>query len=86
MFIECMHGLWLRIRALVKRRQFDRDLAEELEFHLTMREQKLIEQGLSPREAHYALPGDPKSRSALPLRGIGARISHSMHLGELVVQ
>ncbi len=54
MFIEWMHDLWLRLKAVVKRRQLDRDLAEELEFHLAMREQKLIEQGMSPREAHYA--------------------------------
>jgi putative ABC transport system permease protein len=39
---------------VVKRRQLDRDLAEELEFHLAMREEKLIEQGMPPREAHYA--------------------------------
>ena len=54
MFRERLHDLWLRLKALVKRRQFDRDLAEELEFHLSMREQKLIEQGMAPREARYA--------------------------------
>lgn len=53
MFIERMHDLWLRVKALVKRRQLDRDLAEELAFHLAMREQKLVEQGTPPREAHY---------------------------------
>jgi predicted permease len=51
---EHLHNLWLRLKAVVKRRQLDRDLAEELEFHLAMREQKLIEQGMPPREAHYA--------------------------------
>jgi predicted permease len=54
MFTERMHDLWLRVKALLKRRQLDRDLADELEFHLTMREQKLIEQGKAPREARYA--------------------------------
>ena len=54
MFRERLHDLWLRLKALVKRRQLDRDLAEELEFHLRMREQKLIEQGLSPHQAHSA--------------------------------
>ncbi len=54
MFRERLHDLWLRLKAVVKRRQLDRDLAEELEFHLAMREQKLIEQSMSPREAHSA--------------------------------
>jgi putative ABC transport system permease protein len=54
MFIEWMHDLWLRGKALIKHRQLDRDLAEELDFHLAMREQKLVEQGMPPEEAHYA--------------------------------
>jgi putative ABC transport system permease protein len=54
MFIEWMHDLWLRLKTVFKRRQLDRDLGEELEFHLAMKEQKLIEQGMPPREAHYA--------------------------------
>lgn len=36
------------------RRQLDRDLSEELQFHLAMREEKLQEQGVSPKEARYA--------------------------------
>jgi predicted permease len=54
MLRERLHDLWLRLKAVLKRRQLDRDLAEELEFHLFMREQALIEQGLSPRDAHHA--------------------------------
>src|SRR5512146_493646 len=54
MFRERLHDLLLRLKAVIKRRQLDRDLAEELEFHLAMREQKLVEQGMAPREAHYA--------------------------------
>ena len=54
MFTEWMHDLWLRVKALIKRRQLDRDLSEELEFHLAMREQKLIAEGMAPREAHSA--------------------------------
>jgi putative ABC transport system permease protein len=54
MFRERLHDLWVRLKAIFMRRQLDRDLAEELEFHLAMREQKLIEQGMSPREARYA--------------------------------
>lgn len=51
---EFLHDVWLRIKAVLKRQQLDRDLVEELEFHLSMREQKLIDQGLSPAEAHRA--------------------------------
>ena len=54
MLSERIHDLWLRVRTLFKRRQLDRDLAEELEFHLAMREQKLIAEGMTPREARYA--------------------------------
>src|SRR5215510_16048886 len=51
---ERLHDLWLRVKAVFKRRQLDRNLDEELEFHLAMCEQKLIEQGMSPTEARYA--------------------------------
>ena len=54
MLCERLHSWWLRFEAVLKRRQLDRDLAEELESHLAMREQKLIEQGMAPREARYA--------------------------------
>jgi len=64
---ERLHDFWLRLKAVVKRRQLDRDLAEELEFHLSLREQKLIEQGMAPREARYpalggAMPPRPPRR------------------------
>jgi putative ABC transport system permease protein len=39
---------------LFHRRQFDRDLEEELRLHRELREQEQIEGGLSPKEAHYA--------------------------------
>src|SRR5208283_4201056 len=45
---------WLRLKALLKRRELDRDLDDELKFHLAMREQKLREQGVSADEAPYA--------------------------------
>ena len=32
--------IWLRLKALLKRRQFNRDLEDELAFHLTLREEK----------------------------------------------
>jgi macrolide transport system ATP-binding/permease protein len=49
-----MKKTWLRIRAVLKRRQLDRDLDEELKFHLAMREQHLAGDGESAAEAHYA--------------------------------
>src|SRR5208282_5592244 len=54
MFGEHMHDLWLRVKALVRRRELDRDLDDELQFHLAMREQKLHEQGVAAEEAPYA--------------------------------
>jgi putative ABC transport system permease protein len=54
MFGEQMHDFWLRLKALVRRRQLDRDPDDELKFHLAMREQKLREQGVPPDDAPYA--------------------------------
>jgi putative ABC transport system permease protein len=54
MFPEWMTAIWLRLKALVYRRRLERDLDDELQFHLAMREQKLVEQGMPPEEAHYA--------------------------------
>jgi putative ABC transport system permease protein len=45
---------WLRIKALAQRRQLDRDLDDELAFHMARREQQNRDAGLDPREAHYA--------------------------------
>lgn len=52
--------IWLRIKALVHRQQLDRDLQDELAFHLAEREEKLAEQGMSPRES----PGDSWAASS----------------------
>ncbi len=38
MIPEWVIAIWLRIRALFRRRQLDRDLDDELQFHLAMRE------------------------------------------------
>lgn len=58
MLAEWMTALWLRVKALVRRRQLDRDLNDELQFHLAMREEKLREQGVPAEEAHYAARRD----------------------------
>src|SRR5262245_61244535 len=45
---EWWASIRLRLKALVKRRQLDRDLQDELSFHLAMREQKHLNAGLQP--------------------------------------
>lgn len=62
MFREWRTQTWLRVKALVKRRQLDRDLNDEIAFHLAMREEKILAATLespseSPSElndAHYS--------------------------------
>jgi hypothetical protein len=39
---------------LLRRQQFDADLADEMRLHRELREQEQIERGLSPKEARYA--------------------------------
>jgi predicted permease len=41
------------MKALLRRRQLDRDLDDELQFHLAMGEQKLTESGVPAEEARY---------------------------------
>jgi predicted permease len=52
--------IWLsefgrRLLMLLRRPQFDRDLAEEIRLHRDLREREQVELGLSPGEAHYAV-------------------------------
>jgi len=54
MFAEWLNNLRLRLKALRRREQLDRDLAAEFSFHLAMREEKNRLAGLDDREAHYA--------------------------------
>jgi len=44
---------WMRVRTLFKRKQLDRDLDDELAFHLAMREAKNRERGIEGEEARY---------------------------------
>ena len=46
--------LWKRIRNLLNRRAFDRDLQEEMRIHREMAEEKLNHLGTAKEEAHYA--------------------------------
>ena len=46
--------IWARVRALFRRRQLEKDLDEELGFHLAMREEKKRAAGVAAEEAKYA--------------------------------
>jgi putative ABC transport system permease protein len=48
------HQIWLRVKALWKRPQLDRDLDDELAFHLAMRKEKNRAGGIDAQEAGYA--------------------------------
>ena len=49
-----LNELWLRIKLLLKRKQLDRDLEDELAHHLDMRAQRNREAGMDAVEARYA--------------------------------
>ncbi len=51
---EWIMGIRHRVRALLKRRQLDRDLQEELSFHLAMRKEKYEAAGLASEDAALA--------------------------------
>lgn len=51
MLSEDLHGLWLRLQTMFRRRRLDRDLDEELAFHLAMREQKNRAHGIGESES-----------------------------------
>src|SRR5271169_3237582 len=54
MFSEWRNKTWLRIKTLWKRSQLDRDLNDEVAFHLSMREEKNRLAGIDPAESRYA--------------------------------
>jgi predicted permease len=54
MFSEWLNDFLLRLKTLFKRRQLDRDLRDEVAFHLAMREEKYREAGMKAQEARYA--------------------------------
>jgi macrolide transport system ATP-binding/permease protein len=51
---EWMTAIRQRVRALLKRRQLDRDLREELSFHLAMRQEKCQAAGMTSEDADAA--------------------------------
>jgi predicted permease len=46
--------IWARVKALFRRKQLERDLDEELAFHLEMREKRKRAEGVAAEEAKYA--------------------------------
>jgi putative ABC transport system permease protein len=54
MRFEQLHKLLQRLRTAAKRRQLDRDLHDEMEFHLAMRAEKNRAAGMDATESHYA--------------------------------
>jgi len=54
MFSEWRNKTWLQIKALWKRPQLDRDLDDEIAFHLAMREEKNRAAGIDATEALHA--------------------------------
>ena len=52
--LEKLKEFWLRLKALGKRRRLDRDLQDELDFHLAMREAGSGTEGASPLDVRSA--------------------------------
>ncbi|HXJ03479.1 MAG TPA: ABC transporter permease [Candidatus Acidoferrum sp.] len=54
MFSEWMHKSWFRLKSIFWRASLDRDLHDEVSFHLAMRAQQNRLAGIDSQEAHYA--------------------------------
>jgi predicted permease len=52
--LEPFTEFWLRARALIRRRQLDRDLEEEMSFHLSLREASYQASGIAAEDARTA--------------------------------
>jgi predicted permease len=52
--IEWFGEIGRRVRILLHRKEFDREMDEELRLHRGMKERELVEAGESPEEAHFA--------------------------------
>ena len=49
-----MSTLWRRLLFLMRRDRFDRELEEEMSFHLSMKVQQNLDNGMTPENAHNA--------------------------------
>src|SRR5215475_4695727 len=52
--MDKLSQLWRRLLFYMRRNQFDRELEEEMRFHLEMKAQENSEAGMGPEEARYA--------------------------------
>lgn len=73
-----LHDLWFRIRALLRRQADDRDLDEELRFHLERQAEAFRASGLSPDEAWRHARVALGSRDALKEESLEARGIHGL--------
>ena len=55
---EWLTEAWLRVKALARRRKLERDLEEELQFHLSKRAEKNRKLGLPADDARAAARED----------------------------
>jgi hypothetical protein len=52
--MDKLSQLWRRLLFYLRRDRFDRELEEEMRFHLEMKAQENAEAGMEPLEARYA--------------------------------
>src|SRR2546425_12180326 len=52
--LERLSELGRRVRMLLRREQFNRELEEEMRLHRELKEREFVEAGVSREEAHYA--------------------------------
>jgi putative ABC transport system permease protein len=52
--MEWLRQFGRRLKMILRRRQFERDLQEEMRLHVELREREQVENGLPAEEAHYA--------------------------------
>src|ERR1700719_4704576 len=68
--MDWLDEIWRRIRMLVRREKFARELEEEMRLHRGMKEKELIADGVEAREARYA--ANRQFGNAMNLRQRGA--------------
>ena len=59
-----LHAVWTRYRALVSREALDRELDEEIRFHLEMQVEENLRRGRSPEQARREAAGVAPRRFA----------------------
>src|SRR5262244_4347406 len=52
--LDKLSQLWRRLLFYLRRDRFDRELEEEMRFHLEMKVEENLDAGVSPEEARYA--------------------------------